>query len=38
MIKVLKNNSKLRNKEHRNYFTDIIYRMILKVKTIGNLQ
>ena len=37
-IKVLTNPSKLRNEKHRNYFTDIIYRMIMKVRTIGNLR
>ena len=30
--------SKLKNEKHRNYFTDIIYRMIMKVRTIGNLR
>ena len=35
IIKVLQNPSKLRNKKRRNYFTDIIYRMVLKVRTIG---
>ena len=25
------------NKKHRNYFIDITYTMIMKVRTIGNL-
>ena len=38
IIKVPTNPSKLKNKKHRNYFMDIIYRMIMKVRTIGNLR
>ena len=37
IVKVLTNPSKLKNEKRRNYFTDIIYRMIMKVRTIGNL-
>ena len=29
---------KLRNQKHRNHFMDAIYRMIMKVRTIGNLR
>ena len=36
MIKVLTSPSKLRDEEHRNYFTDILYRKILKVKRLDN--
>ena len=32
------NPSKVRNEKQRNYFTDIIYRMVMKVRTIGNLR
>ena len=35
IIKVLINPPKLRNEEHKNYF---IYKMIMNVRTIGNLQ
>ena len=35
--KMLTNPSKLRSEKHRNYFTEIIYSMIMKVRTIGNL-
>ena len=31
------NPSKLRNEEHRNYFMDIIDKMIMKVRMAGNL-
>ena len=36
IVKVVTNPSKLRNERHRNYFTNIIYRVIMKVRTIGN--
>ena len=35
---MLTNPSKLRNEEHRNYFTDIIYMMIMRIRTVGNLR
>ena len=38
MIKVLIKSSNLRSEEHGNYFKDIIYRIIKKVRTIGNLR
>ena len=37
-IKVLTNPSKPRKEGHRYYFTDIIYKMIMMVKAIDNLQ
>ena len=36
--KMLTNPSKLRSEKHGNYFTKIIYSMIMKVRTIGNLR
>ena len=38
MKKVLTNPLKLRNEEHNNYLTDLIYKMIVKVPTIANIQ
>ena len=37
IIKVLTNPSKPKKEKHRNYFMDIMYRMIMKVRTTGNL-
>ena len=37
IIKVLQDPSKQISEEHRNYFTDIIYRMIVMVRMIHNL-
>ena len=38
IIKVPTNPSELRNEEHRNYFTDIICKMNMRVRTTGNLR
>ena len=35
---MVKNYSKLTKEKPKNYFTDIVYKMIMKVNTIGNLQ
>ena len=37
-IKVLTNNSKLRNENQNYYFTDVTCKTIIKVKTIGKLK
>ena len=36
IITVLTNSSKVWNEKHRNFFTDIICSMIMKIRTIGN--
>ena len=36
IVKVLTSPSKLRNEEHRNYFTDILHIMVMNVNRLNN--
>ena len=38
IIKMLTSLSNLRNEKNRNYFQDIMYRLIMKVKVADNLR